>query len=125
MKKHAERAHKSIHGISTASLRLLLDYDWPGNVRELENAIERAVLLETADVLQAHNLPAQFLPVHDATDESPPPGLALQLAEVERKVLLQTLDAVGNNLTLAARSLGINRVTLHRKLKKHDISLKG
>ena len=125
LKKHAERAHKAVHGISTASLRLLLDYDWPGNVRELENAIERAVLLETADVLQAHNLPAQFLPVHPVTDDSPPSGLSLQLAEVERKALLQALDATGNDVTLAAQALGINRVTLYRKLKKHDISAKG
>ena len=125
LSKHAERAHKSIHGISTASLRLLLDYDWPGNVRELENAIERAVLLETTDVLQAHSLPAQCLPVPAAGDQPRSTELAARLAEVERNVLLQALDAADNNLMLAARSLGINRTTLYRKLKKHDIPARG
>ena len=60
LKDHAERAGESIRGISPAALQRLLAYDWPGNVRELKNAIERAVLLETADRLQVNNLPSQL-----------------------------------------------------------------
>lgn len=51
LKKHAGRLEKTIGGVSVAALNALLRYDWPGNVRELENVMERAVLLETGDVL--------------------------------------------------------------------------
>ena len=61
--QYAERNNKSISGFSTAALRVLLQYDWPGNVRELENAVERAVLLETTSVLQVGNLPSQLSPL--------------------------------------------------------------
>ena len=67
--KHAEGAGKSITGLSTAALRLLLQHDWPGNVRELENAIERAVLVETDEVLQAASLPSQLSPVLAAVSD--------------------------------------------------------
>ncbi len=119
--KHAERADKSISGISTAALRLLLQYDWPGNVRELENAIERAVLLETDAVLQAGSLPFQLSPVITAGSNRSPPEV-LPLAEVERQALIHALEAADNNVTQAARALGINRSTLHRKLKKYNLS---
>ena len=120
--KHATGAGKSIEGLSTAALRLLLQYDWPGNVRELENAVERAVLLETGPVLQAASLPPQLSPVlADASDRPGPRGV-LPLAEVERQALTQALEAADNNVTLAARALGINRSTLHRKLKRYDLS---
>ncbi len=119
LKKCAARAGKSIDGISTAALRLLLQYDWPGNVRELENAIERAVLLETDAVLQAGSLPPQLSPVlASATDR---PAAVLPLAEVERQALLRALEAKGNNVKEAAGALGINRSTLHRKLKKYNL----
>ena len=85
--EHAERTGKSITGISTATLRLLLQYDWPGNVRELENAIERAVLLETGSVLQAGSLPPQLSPIlASATDR---PAAVLPLVEVEQQALLR------------------------------------
>ncbi len=119
LEKYAERANKSVNGISTATLRLLLQYDWPGNVRELENAIERAVLLETDAVLQAGSLPPQLSPVlASATDR---PAAVLPLAEVERQALLRALEATGNNVKEAAGALGINRSTLHRKLKKYNL----
>ena len=121
LQKHAERSGKSMSGISTAALRLLLQYDWPGNVRELENAIERAILLETMDVLQVNNLPPQLSPVVASRRDHSAPTAVLSLAEVERQALLHALEIAANNVTMAARSLGINRATLYRKLKKYDL----
>ena len=124
LNKHAERNNRSMSGISTAALRLLLQYDWPGNVRELDNAIERAVLLEKTDVLQVDSLPPHlFVPRASAEDPSAPTSV-LSLAEVERQALARALEATGNNITQAARGLGINRVTLHRKLKKYGLASK-
>ena len=119
---HAERAEKTISGFSTGALRLLLQYDWPGNVRELENAVERAVLLETDPVLQAGSLPPQLSPVIAAGSGPSPPAGILPLAEVERQALVHALEAADNNVTQAAQALGINRATLHRKLKKYEQS---
>ena len=120
--KHTKRNEKSISGISTATLRLLLQYDWPGNVRELENAIERAVLLETDDVLQVKNMPPQLSPIVDSGKGGAMPASVLPLAEVERKALVNALEATDNNVTEAARALGLGRSTLYRKLKKYDLA---
>ncbi len=121
LSKHAEHSGRSINGISTAALRLLLQYDWPGNVRELDNAIERAVLLEKTDVLQVDSLPPQLFVAHASADEHSTAASVLPLQEVERRALTQALQASGNNITRAARALGINRVTLHRKLKRYGL----
>ena len=121
LNRHAKRGGRSMSGISTAALRLLLQYDWPGNVRELDHAIERAVLLEKTDVLQVDSLPPQLLVTHAAADDHSAPESVLPLREVERQALARALEASGNNITQAARALGINRVTLHRKLKKYGL----
>ena len=116
LKKHAQKAGKSVKGISTAAMALLLQYDWPGNARELENAVERALLLEATQVLQVENLPAHLSRPHASKSVD---GPVLSLAKIERRTLTQALGATGGNITQAARLLGINRVTLHRKLKKY------
>ena len=125
LEKHAARADKEIGGIAAAAMRLLLQYDWPGNVRELENAIERAVLLETGTVLQAGSLPPRLSPIIAAAGgRAPAPASAavLTLAEVERQALAHALDVADRNVAQAARSLGIGRATMHRKLKKYELA---
>jgi len=104
-------------------MRLLLQYDWPGNVRELDNAIERAVLLENTDVLQAENLPEHLIVARAAADHRPTPVSILPLQDLERRALAQALEAFGNNITRAARALGIDRVTLKRKSHLQNLSV--
>ena len=106
---------------SALALQLLLQYDWPGNVRELENAIARAVLLETTGVLQADNLPSQLSPAVALGRDLSAPLAILPLTEIERQALIHALEATDNNITQAAQALGISRVTLYRKLKKYNI----
>ncbi len=124
LNKHAERSGRTMSGISAAALRLLLQHDWPGNVRELDHAIERAVLLEKTDVLQAESLPPHLFRTHASASDHPTPAPVLPLVEVERQALVQALEASGNNITQAAQALGINRVTLHRKLKRYGLPQK-
>ena len=127
--EHAERRGRSIRGLSTGALRRLLRHDWPGNVRELEGAIGRAVLMETADVLQEGSLPplasagplALAGPQVREEPEADGPRAVRPLAEVERQALADALEACGNNVSRAARALGIHRVTLHRKLKSYGL----
>ena len=100
---------------------MLPQYDRPGNVRELENAIERAVLPETTEVLQAHNLPPRLSPIAAARRYATRPAAILPQAEVERQALIHSLEVPAGNVTETARSLGHNRATLHRKLKKYGL----
>ena len=120
LKQFAGRNEKSIDGLSTEALRVLLQYDWPGNVRELENAIERAVLLETTDMLRAHNLPPRLSPPGVPPHERPAEGESLPLEEVERRAITHALESSDQNVAVAARTLGIAKSTLYRKLKKYD-----
>ena len=121
LKKYAERIDKTIGGLSVAALRALLQHDWPGNVRELENAIERAVLLETNAVLQADNLPPQLFTQASGQGGQPGDGPVLPMEVVERRTLAHALQALGNNVTEVSRALRVSRATLYRKLKKYDL----
>ena len=122
LRKHTERLGKAIGGFSRATLQAVLQYDWPGNVRELENAIERAVLLETSEVLQVNSLPPELSPTAPAGREAPPLPAIPPLAEIERSHISHALEASAYNVADAAQALGVNRVTLYRKLKKYDLS---
>ena len=117
----AERFGKSVTGLAEPAARRLLVYSWPGNVRELRNIIERAV------ALTCHNrITVQDLPEHLQNPEGdlPLPGTLLDplslptLAQFERRYIDQVLSQVGDNRTLAARILGVDRKTLYRKLKE-------
>lgn len=110
----AERAGKRFKGFSQDALAALLRHDWPGNVRELENAVGRAVLLETADWVRPGSLGIgdRRGGVAEATDA----GEVVPLAEVERRTVLRALELFDDNVSRTARALGVSRSTLHRKL---------
>ncbi len=122
LQDYAERANESTRGISPAALQTLLAYDWPGNVRELRNTIERALLLETTDRLQVSSLPPQLsVLVPSPTDPEDPAHSPLSLQEAERRAVVHALEALDWNITKAAQTLNINRVTLYRKLRKYNL----
>ena len=125
LRKYVERTDRSVSGFSAAALRVLLQYDWPGNVRELENAIERAMLLETTEVLQVGNLPSHILTTTVQGTHPTGTGDVLNLAVVERQTVAHALKVSDNNLSKTAQALGINRATLYRKLKKYDLLASG
>ena len=123
LKKYAATAEKSIRAFSVDALQVLMKHDFPGNVRELENAIESAVLLETTDLLQQRNLPLELLrAVSQTTTSSLTDASVIRpLDEVERKTILHALKVTDNNISRAAQALGIDRSTLHRKVKKYRL----
>ena len=114
--KSAREMGRPANRISPAAMQLLTDYAWPGNVRELENAIERAVVLQREEEIQIEDLPL-------TPSASPPPTAAgeLSLEEMERRHIQQILDQMSGNVSKAARTLGIDRVTLYNKIRKYDL----
>ena len=123
LKKYTEKVTKSIKAISSAALRLLMEYDFPGNVRELENTIERAVLLETTELLQSSSLPPQILSMISSQPAlfSPDPTGILPFEELERQILAHAFKVMDNNVMKTAQALKIARSTLYRKLKLYQL----
>ena len=123
LEKFAAEDKKSIRTISDDALHVLTRHDFPGNVRELKHAIERAVLLETTDRLQRESLPPDLIQessqavISSPTDTTP----ILPLDEVERGTIVNALKVTGGNISKAARALGIDRSTLHRKMEKYNL----
>ena len=122
LEKHGACAGKSIGGISAAAMGALVQYEWPGNVRELENSIERGVLLCDGSVLQAGHLPAQLGPAKTTAATNASSSGTATLVELERAAIANALEVADHNLTHAARSLGVSRGTVYRKVVKYGLS---
>jgi two-component system, NtrC family, response regulator HydG len=97
----------------------LQEYRWPGNVRELENAIERAAVLSSDDVILPEYLPHNIVHAHLDHGGAWDP-LTSSLAEVEQRHILAVLEGAGGNRTKAAGILGISQATLWRKLRSME-----
>lgn len=123
LNKYTKNMTASIKAISADALQLLMQYDFPGNVRELEHTIERAVLLETTELLQPSNLPIQMLSTLSLQPalSSPDSTGILPFQEAERQILAHALKVMDNNVTKTAQALKIARSTLYRKLKSHQL----
>ena len=109
---------KSIQGLSSEAMRLLLDYNWPGNVRELENSIEHAAVLVKSARIEMSDLPSV---IRNTVSTATALGSRHTILENEKTLLREALEECGWNKKLAAQRLGISRSTLYGKLKKHQI----
>src|SRR5262245_12234536 len=116
---YAEQNGREIEGLTNEALNALERYEWPGNVRELRNAIERAVVLARGSAIELSDLPQRVArPV--VVIERGRFGRGVEpLEEMERRAIMEALEAFGNNKTQAARALGISLKTLHNKLKRY------
>ncbi len=119
----SRQMNKPVQGISPQAAKKMLAYRWPGNVRELKNCVERAVALTRYDQLAVDDLPEKVkatptrhvLVAEGNLDELVP------LEEVERRYILRVLELAGGNKSLAAKTLGLNRKTLYRRLAEYGI----
>jgi len=105
---------RRVEGFSPEAERKLLAHDWPGNVRELENAIERAMVVCSGDLIGPDDFPFDVGEGADRRD-------CLPLEEVERRHIEHVLRSSGWNISRAASLLRINRVTLYNKIKKYGL----
>jgi two-component system response regulator HydG len=123
LKRFAEKNHKMIKGISAEATDMLIRYLWPGNVRELENVIERAVILTRGEYISPVDLPQSInleLGLDDVAQSMLPVGVPLK--EVEKEVIISTLEENNGNRTKTAEVLGISRRTLQLKLKEYGVN---
>ena len=120
LKKYNLLMKKEVAEISEDVIALLLNYDFPGNVRELENIIERGVALTNGSIIETGHLPEDLRELSIKTFRKKE-GKIPSLEEQEEAYIKWVLGEVGGNKTLAAQILGIDRVSLWRKLKKHGL----
>jgi len=111
--RYGEKCNRKITSISSEAQKRLLTYDWPGNVRELENAIERAVVLGTTDLILLEDLPEAILETESRTMAAPT-KYHEAVAETKKQLILQAMDQTKGNYTDAAKLLGLHPNYLHR-----------
>jgi two-component system response regulator HydG len=124
LKIYNEKNGRKIQGFHPRALDALMRYNWPGNIRELENVVERGVILTRDDYLTYSDLPeglrdAPGDPVSEEACTGIRPGMTIR--EMERELILKTLDENEGNRTRSARTLGITRRTLQHKLKEYGL----
>ncbi|MCA9755215.1 MAG: sigma-54-dependent Fis family transcriptional regulator [Candidatus Eisenbacteria bacterium] len=118
----AEENGKKLLGISQEAMEQMTRYDWPGNVRELRNVMQRAAILCDNDEVQPHHLPPSVRPIvrrDPGSRDALSVKVGTPLEEVEKAVILETLEACAGNKTRAASVLGITTKTLYAKLRRY------
>ena len=114
--KYRRELGKSVDAIAPEVVDMLVAYDYPGNVRELEHIIERAVIIADGKTITRRHLPARFL--EEKKQAIPVPGPFATLAELEKRYIVEVLEASRGNKSKTAEILGISRAALWRKLKQ-------
>ncbi len=128
IEKIAGRSGKRIDGMTCEALELMMSYDWPGNVRELRNAIEYAFVLCNAPLIGRENLAPRIMlegarnqTICSDSKVARNDGSPLFISEKER--LIEALRSTGGNQTEAAKLLGISRIAVWKRMKKHGVTI--
>ncbi|MEE9384056.1 MAG: sigma-54 dependent transcriptional regulator [Nannocystaceae bacterium] len=119
---YAAKNHKTILGFRDRTLQALIRYGWPGNVRQLENCVERAVVLCQGREIEPRHLPPEVFKAVSGKDEVPVvPGASL--AEMERYMILRTLEHVGGSTNKASEILGISPRKIQYRMSEYRTEL--
>ncbi|WP_296949610.1 sigma-54 dependent transcriptional regulator [uncultured Massilia sp.] len=112
---YANEKSPRLKGFSNRAIEAILEHEWPGNVRELINRVRRALVMSDGRLIMPEDLGLSF-------------GIALPQAALddtrlrtERRALRECLDRSGQNVSRAARDLGVSRTTMYRLLSKHGM----
>jgi Nif-specific regulatory protein len=116
--KYSAKCNRRVSGVSEEAKRCLTEYDWPGNVRELENAIERAVVLGTTELILVEDLPETMLEIDHGVA---PTGYHESVVETKKRLIINAMDQASGNYTEAAKLLGVHPNYLHRLIKNLQI----
>jgi len=128
IEKHNKKLGRNIVKASSETIALLKKYDFPGNVRELENIIERAVALESSNIIMPESLPEDVLGSgkdagRSGTIEIPEEGIDMEktMEDMERKLMLKALTSAKGVRTRAAKLLGISFRSFRYRLSKYGL----
>ena len=114
LKKYSHETTKQVDRVTRDAQARLMEYEWPGNVRELENAIERAVVLSKSRTLGIQDFLFLQAPIAQSLQD--------RSLDAMTQAHIQTVLIESDwNVTRAASVLGINRVTLHKKIKRYNL----
>jgi len=115
--KFGAQCGRRIGGISPEAEAYLMHYDWPGNIRELENALERAVVLGSSDIIQLEDLPESVREIARPADVVQAPGLQDAVDRAKREAIAQAFQQAKNDHAAAARLLGVHPNYLYRLMR--------
>jgi two-component system response regulator HydG len=115
---YAAKNNRNLEGLSEEAIKRLEAYAWPGNVRELENVIERGVVLASGPLIDVPDLPEEVSGATPIPEGVLTIRIGTPLAEVQQRLLDETLRITRGNKTLTARLLGIDPRTVSRKLER-------
>jgi Nif-specific regulatory protein len=115
--KFAQRSNRHVLGVSPQARTFLGNYDWPGNVRELENAIERAVVLGSSDMILPEDLPEAVLEKAESGGGATTAAFHDALRESKKQLILSAFEQAQGSYTEAAKLLGLHPNYLHRLIR--------
>jgi Nif-specific regulatory protein len=120
VQKHAKHCKVKPRPVSREALSCMVNYDWPGNVRELENAIERALVLGSSDMILPEDLPESLL------ERTPPPEMTeakyhAAIKELKKHLILDAVEQTQGSYADAARILGVHPNYLHRLIRNLEL----
>jgi Nif-specific regulatory protein len=115
--KFGAQCGRRIGGISPEAEAYLSHYDWPGNIRELENALERAVVLGSSDIIQLEDLPESIREIAHAADVVRAPALQDAVDRAKREAIAQAFQQGKNDHAAAAKLLGVHPNYLYRLMR--------
>ena len=121
VRKYNDENRRDIKGITEKAMRLLLAYHWPGNIRELENYIERAVVLCKGDRITDSDFPGHLVLGKLASLSTTSGNNEMTISEMEKVMIIETLERHGGNRTKASEALGISSRTLRNKLHEYGM----
>ncbi len=116
VRRYSQKYKRPDMRVDKGVLGRLKKYHWPGNIRELQHAVERAVILNEGKVIQSPELLISNMQHAPKKDNTP-----LTLDEMEKQFILQTLGEHEGNVTSTAKTLGMTRTALYRRMKKHGL----
>jgi len=122
LEKHSRNNNKKKPRLSDKAMSILIKHDWRGNIRELENTMERVVLLGEGEVIIPENLyleESDFDEISDDTKKNIPLKAGITVRDMEKKLIVKTLEDVNDNRTHASELLGISIRTLRNKLREY------
>ena len=112
---YGRQYRSEVRGFDTNAMEAMSSHAWPGNVRELDHVIQRGVLMASGSLVSAIDLGLQ------SRREAAPPMDEMSLEDVERTLIKKSLERAGGNVSDAAKTLGLSRSAMYRRLQKHGL----